>query len=585
MLQQSAEPFKESVGEFKKILDAIWEFVELLAETAGKLTRKLIDGDERRRILTALFDGFEKGFDEFIASIQEKDTIIPLVLNFLLPGVGDTLPAKPTNEDILWAVLDRAGLSLEAIWGIVLRNQTVQKNISLALRITDLLDTGLSSFLDESPEKLFDTVASDVADGLKAQILNQVPQAIVNLLAGFPILKLLKGALAFVRNLKNLTDAWKPLVEGVNQVVDGDSSQFAGKVKQTLLASVTVLAKMILNFLKIDIPGSFQKVLASVNTKITGLINNAIDAALKKLSSQLGGGKTVGEKDFSYKNVKHKVWLEDDGKGKLRLRIASDNGVIGNVELKNLQDAYDAYQAALKAQESLPPPKAPPAKSGQNSPAADKKAANPVDVAYQAYKQLRDEILAKFKDGAVPKEARVFLLEEEPGTGGKLSKESEPIEQFLEGKGGCQAAGATQILVHNASAPKYGPTMSLPFTGSDNMMHTATVGTWAETTLDASNVGGMRVNLTEPAWWKFLTTAVAGAPVQQGHILASTLGGTEKGPTNFTPLYMKPNTPAMSTCERFLRDLIKEMQLLFCDVKGNRKWLWRKCSCAVACGS
>ncbi len=140
----------------------------------------------------------------------------------------------------------------------------------------------------------------------------------------------------------------------------------------------------------------------------------------------------------------------------------------------------------------------------------------------------------------------------------------EPVYNFEVEGDHCYRVGQQGILVHNASAPKYGPTMSLPFTGSDNMMHTATVGTWAETTLDSSNVGGTRVNLTEPAWWKFLTTAVAGAPVQQGHILASTLGGTEKGPTNFTPLYMKPNTPAMSTCERFLRDLIKKCN--YCSV-------------------
>ncbi len=119
----------------------------------------------------------------------------------------------------------------------------------------------------------------------------------------------------------------------------------------------------------------------------------------------------------------------------------------------------------------------------------------------------------------------------------------------------CYRVGELGLLVHNASAPKYGPTKSIPFTDSNGNMVTAVVGTKATITLTKDNVGGTRANLDIPAWWEKLK-AVAGFPIHKGHILASQLGGKETGPSNLTPLYSRPNTPAMSTCEGFIRDLV-----------------------------
>ena len=61
--------------------------------------------------------------------------------------------------------------------------------------------------------------------------------------------------------------------------------------------------------------------------------------------------------------------------------------------------------------------------------------------------------------------------------------------------------------------------------------------------------------MDEDEWFKKLRK-VAGGKIHLGHILASQLGGKEKGAKNLTPLYSKPNNPAMNTCEGDLRKLI-----------------------------
>lgn len=69
---------------------------------------------------------------------------------------------------------------------------------------------------------------------------------------------------------------------------------------------------------------------------------------------------------------------------------------------------------------------------------------------------------------------------------------------------------------------------------------------------------GVRVDLDEPPWWSKLQ-AVAGGPIQLGHIFASTLGGTgKKSWDNLTPLYARANYVDMKTCEGFLKGLVTE---------------------------
>jgi hypothetical protein len=124
--------------------------------------------------------------------------------------------------------------------------------------------------------------------------------------------------------------------------------------------------------------------------------------------------------------------------------------------------------------------------------------------------------------------------------------------------------GCLHILVHNASTPSYGPTKTITFTNAKNQSVTAIVGTSASITLDSTNVGGNRSDLTEPSWWSDLK-GVAGSPIQLGHILGSQIGGKEKGAANLTPLYAAANTPAMRTCEGFLRALIDSCK--YCSVE------------------
>ncbi len=74
--------------------------------------------------------------------------------------------------------------------------------------------------------------------------------------------------------------------------------------------------------------------------------------------------------------------------------------------------------------------------------------------------------------------------------------------------------------------------------------------------VSGKDFGKGHTDLSEPSWWDDLQD-VAGSDIQKGHILGSQLGGKEKGARNLTPLYQRPNTPAMKTCEGFLRQLVE----------------------------
>ncbi len=129
----------------------------------------------------------------------------------------------------------------------------------------------------------------------------------------------------------------------------------------------------------------------------------------------------------------------------------------------------------------------------------------------------------------------------------------------------CYRVGESGVLVHNASInPSYGSQRTITFTNQRGQSVSAEVGTSAEIILTAENIGGPRHNLSEPSWWDDLED-VAGSSIQKGHILASSLGGTESGAKNLTPLYVRPNTPAMNTCEGFMRRLITTCN--YCSVQ------------------
>jgi hypothetical protein len=128
--------------------------------------------------------------------------------------------------------------------------------------------------------------------------------------------------------------------------------------------------------------------------------------------------------------------------------------------------------------------------------------------------------------------------------------------------------GEQGILVHNQSEVcnpaageiAYDPVKTVTFTDASGNSVSGEVGTGVIAYMTPSSVRppGDRVDLDEPSWWSKLQ-AVAGGPIQLGHIFASTLGGTgKKSWNNLTPLYQKANTPAMRTCEGFLKRLVTE---------------------------
>ncbi len=139
-----------------------------------------------------------------------------------------------------------------------------------------------------------------------------------------------------------------------------------------------------------------------------------------------------------------------------------------------------------------------------------------------------------------------------------ITERDEPAEVYnLEIDGDhCYRVGEQGLLVHNASAATYGPTLQARFRNRNGRQFIATVGTSASITLDRTNVGGGRINLREPTpWWPELQGVVK---VQLGHILGSQIGGKERSEKNLAPLFGSANSPAMSTCESFLRRLVEE---------------------------
>jgi hypothetical protein len=126
--------------------------------------------------------------------------------------------------------------------------------------------------------------------------------------------------------------------------------------------------------------------------------------------------------------------------------------------------------------------------------------------------------------------------------------------------------GEQGILVHNTSqvcnpaagSVSYGPSKMVTFTDKTGKMVTGEVGTGVIAYLTPANVGNPRIDLDEPKWWDDLQ-GVAGGTIQLGHILASSIGGSgKKSWNNLTPLYRNANTPAMRTCEGFLKKLVTE---------------------------
>ncbi len=149
-----------------------------------------------------------------------------------------------------------------------------------------------------------------------------------------------------------------------------------------------------------------------------------------------------------------------------------------------------------------------------------------------------------------------------------LREQGEPVYNIEVEGDHCYRVGQQGLLVHNASAPQvcnpaagsvvYDPVKTVTFMDAGGNAVSGDVGTGVIAYLTPANVGLPRVDLDEPNWWSKLQ-AVAGGPIQLGHILASSLGGKgKKSWDNLTPLYQRANTPAMRTCEGYLKRLVTE---------------------------
>ena len=222
---------------------------------------------------------------------------------------------------------------------------------------------------------------------------------------GVPILTVLDAALAFVSKIQGIVEALTPLVNGVDNLVKGETKDFAAKVEKSLFLALPVLADIIGKIVGINVPQVFGSAIASVKMPIKKIIDGAIDAILKNVKDLFGSGAVGKQKDFSYKNAMHEVWFEDDGKGHLRLRIASDEpqAAVEGIDITKVQTAYAAFRNAVEQA----------SKAGAGAPTktkkTDKKGPDPVKDAFTAFQKASEEVLKKFNNDMVPN-ASVTIL-------------------------------------------------------------------------------------------------------------------------------------------------------------------------------